>query len=179
MWICRTIWLGILLCSASSAMALPEGKRTYVADPTVDAHKTTVADAIDRTAKTFNFLFRGFVRSKLRSINPVYDHIVMEYTEPTLTLSSGNLAMSLTGVNLIGHPHTTPKGIQVTVDQEIKEWTVRRKYNANNGYQEVLYTLDSELQTLTVEVSVGSRHFSTPMMYQLKYRLGPSTAEQQ
>ena len=110
--------LGMLLCSVSSANALPDGKYTYVADPTVAAHETTVNAAINKTAKTFNFLFRGFIRSKLRGINPVYDHIVVDYTAPTLVLSSGALSMSLTGVDLKGYPHTTPKGSRL-------RWTKR------------------------------------------------------
>ena len=173
------LWMvvGMLLCSVSSANALPDGKYTYVVDPTVAAHEATVNAAINKTAKTFNFLFRGFVRSKLRGINPVYDHIIVDYTAPTLVLSSGDLSMSLTGVALKGFPHTTPKGIPVTVDQEIRDWTVRRRYDAGNGYQEVLYTFESEHKTLIVDVWVGSRHFSEPMQYRLYYTRQTATEE--
>ena len=164
------------LLNGLPAMAFPEGKRTYVAEPNLDAHQQTVKQAIDETARTFNFLFRGLVRSKLRQINPVYDHIVVEYSDPTLTLSSGDLAMTLTGKAVAGHPHTTPKGLSVTVDQTIDEWTVRRRYNAPNGYQEVLYTVDASLKTLRLDIEVGSRHFSAPMRFELMYRLDEAAA---
>ena len=159
----------IVLLWPTMGWSFPQGQWNYVAEGGYDGHKKIIDAEIEKVAKTYNFLVRGIVRSRLKPSNPIFPSMSMAYDGTTLSTSSDNKTLSLTGKNGERTPWVTPEGRAIEIEQTIKEDVAVRIYYNEDGHRVVTYIMGPEQKTLTLDISIHSSQLQNPIRYRLRY----------
>ena len=161
--------VGGMLFWPSVSLAIPDGKHVYIAKDGQEAQAKGVNAAIEKAASQFNLFIRRIARKRLHEKNPVFSTVTVEHVGKSLNVSADGQSLNLVGAEGETTPWVSPTGLDVEVSQFIGAEEARRIYVTEIGRRVVLYQFGEGGKSLTLDITVHSKHLSEPLHYQLQY----------
>ncbi|MEE9386057.1 MAG: hypothetical protein V3V08_21815 [Nannocystaceae bacterium] len=131
--------------------------------------RNQVTAAIDRSAASVSFLFRGIARSKLSDASEVPDPVEIRVRDGELTIRRG-LQIMRGSVGRATQGYNAREGEQVTVSYRRTGNRLIEVADSKRGERRTVYVLDQAKGTLQLRISLTSPHMEIPLRYTLSYR---------
>ena len=128
-----------------------------------------VTQAINTTVARMSFITRPIARGRLTRTNPVYNRVVLNYTNDQVSTTFDQRHAIESPAN--GQPvkWTREDGEKFDLSTEWQQGRLVQTFRAEDGSRTNVYTVSADGGTLTMNVTIRSPKLPQPLTYKLVY----------